>query len=480
MAPSAADGLVLVTGAASRLGVAVTAQLVAQGSAVRTTDTVDIERSAGVVEHWVCELGHDASIAALMVGVRQIVHLEPVSERVVPSLVQLSEEGGDDNDRWLDRCTRCTYNLLDAAARAGVEHLVLGSTMDQFLAVDPNLVLDTSWRPRPGCEPHVLGAHLAEMVAKEYASVGAVQRVTIARLGQILPYSSDTSQSTASTSAVTDSRFWISERDAASELAELITTDEQEQPTAEPYFYIGGGLASKMHPHHRRMTIVHIASDAPRPGASADAEAADAAALVLQRASLVKEAWRPQANVTRPSSAAGGAVVVLGAGGLMGPAVVNHLRQGSAAGAWAEVRATDVAKPADADQALRRARAADAANAQKKDSSRTPSFVTVDVSDKHAVWSAAAGAEALVNCAVSRHGRLSPWQVNCKGVYNSLTAAVSAGEWLIGSSQTDSTGGLRSAAMRNDQSVKYSSAHPELALELRSLVCMSRYCLLQA
>ncbi len=398
---------------------------------MRTTDTVSIEPPAGV-EHWVCELGHDASTAALMVGVRQIVHLEPISEHVVPSLARLREEGGDDNDRWLDRCTRCTYNLLDAAARVGVKHLVLGSTMDQFLGVDENLVLDTSWRPRPGCEPHVLGAHLAEIVAKEYAAVGATQRLTIARLGQILPNSGDAAQSTASASAITDSRFWISERDAASELVELITDDE-DQPQAEPYFYIGGGLASNRHPHHRRITILHLASDAPRPGTSADSGAEkaghDSTALVTQRALLAKEAWRPQAepsvapsNVTESSSAVGGAIVVLGAEGLMGPAIVQHLQHGSIEGTWSEVRATDVVEPADVDQVLRRQ------NGPRKDRAGSSSFVAVDVSDKHAVWSVAAGAEALVNCAVSRHGRLSPWEVNCKGVYNSLTAAVSAGE----------------------------------------------------
>ena len=84
--------------------------------------------------------------------------------------------------------------------------------------------------------------------------------------------------------------------------------------------------------------------------------------------------------------------------------------------------AADVAKPADADQTLRRQ------NSKSKNAGRSSSFIAVDVSDKHAVWSVAAGAEAFVNCAVSRHGRVSPWEVNCKGVYNSLTAAVSAGE----------------------------------------------------
>lgn len=399
---------------------------------MRTTDTVSIDPSAGV-EHWVCELGHDASTAALMVGVRQIVHLEPVSEHVVPSLAKLRDEGGDDNDRWLDRCTRCTYNLLDAAARAGVEHVVLGSTMDQFLAVDENIVLDTSCRPRPSCEPHVLGAHLAEIVAKEYAVVGATQRLTIARLGQILANSSDAAHSTASISAITDSRFWISERDAANELVDVITDDE-DQPEAEPYFYIGGGLASNRHPHHRRITILHLASDAPRPGSSTDLGAEksgqDPMDLVTQRAVLAKESWRPQphppflasSNAIESSSAVGGAIVVLGAEGLMGPAIVQHLRHGSMEGTWTEVKATDVAKPADADQTLRRQ------NSKSKNTGRSSSFIAVDVSDKHAVWSVAAGAEAFVNCAVSRHGRVSPWEVNCKGVYNSLTAAVSAGE----------------------------------------------------
>ncbi len=59
-------------------------------------------------------------------------------------------------------------------------------------------------------------------------------------------------------------------------------------------------------------------------------------------------------NAIESSSAVGGRIVVLGAEGLMGPAIVQHLRHGSMEGTWTEVKATDVAKPVDADQTLRR------------------------------------------------------------------------------------------------------------------------------
>ena len=458
----ARDGLILVTGAASLLGAAVTAQLRASGRAVRTTDTVDLPHAGDEVaaEHWVCALGHDGSTAALVAGVRQILHLEPVSERVVPSLAQLAELDHDvDDDRWLDRCTRCTYNLLDAAARAGVERLVVASSMDQFLAVDADVTFDVSWRPRPGCEPHVLGAHLSELISKEFAAVGAMQRTVIARLGQIVPEAPSGSappNDAAAAAAAIDSRFWIGERDAATELAELVSADDEDEEAPEPYFYIGGGRASQLHPHHRRFSIVHIASDAPNPSAIASSsdrtaggeegdEGGAAAALLARRAALVKAAWAPQqpppgsqvASASAAEAGSKGVIVVLGAEGLLGPAVVQHLQQQAAdagAGQWAPgVIATDAQLPADADQRLRREDRKPTAAAPTGDdssstaSSASSSFVAVNVSDKAAVWSVAVGAAAFVNCAVSRHGRVSAWDVNCKGLYNGLTAAVSAG-----------------------------------------------------
>jgi hypothetical protein len=51
----------------------------------------------------------------------------------------------------------------------------------------------------------------------------------------------------------------------------------------------------------------------------------------------------------------------------------------------------------------------------------------VDVSDRAAVWSAALGASVLVNCSVARWQRAASFDVNTRGVYNCITAAIACG-----------------------------------------------------
>ena len=120
---------------------------------------------------------------------------------------------GDGEITWLDRNTRGTYNLLLAAAAAEVEHAILLSTLDLFAPYEEDLTVDETWKPLPSCAPAVLGAHLAEFTAREFAHSHELH-LTIARLGHLVR-----------AEEVADQPYdpmWLDERDAAQAVAQIV------------------------------------------------------------------------------------------------------------------------------------------------------------------------------------------------------------------------------------------------------------------
>jgi nucleoside-diphosphate-sugar epimerase len=88
-----------------------------------------------------------------------VIHIAPLLARLVPQL-----------HTWLDDATRCTYNLLGAAAASGtVRRVVLASSMAIFASYDDALAVETSYAPMPTTAPAQLGPHLAEFTAREFA-----------------------------------------------------------------------------------------------------------------------------------------------------------------------------------------------------------------------------------------------------------------------------------------------------------------------
>ena len=388
---------VLVTGARCELARALVASLAtADDVELRLTDVSPMSQegtaaSGGAAEEWVCALGDDTSTAALVEGVDAIVHLEPLSELAVPELPTLAAQqqgggGGGADDAWLDRCTRCTYNLLDAAAKAGVGRVVLASSMEQFAAYHERDAIDTTWLPRPTCAPHVLGPHLAELILSQFVSVGATPSAAVLRIGQI----ADTTDSTRT------GRFLTTTREATEALRDLLLLDGGDDED-EPYFYVGGGAASAYHPSRRRFSIVHLPSSPPAmaPGSTV--------AENRRQRELVRRLWAPP-DLPAAASAGSGSVLVLGAGphGLLGPHVVEELRR---SGSWTSVVETDIPAPVDDYQLARRPSSSGedsedgpGAGGGKGTGEEEQGYETLDVSDKRAVWSAVAehGAEALV------------------------------------------------------------------------------------
>ncbi|MEX2262960.1 MAG: NAD(P)-dependent oxidoreductase [Bryobacteraceae bacterium] len=213
-AQSPAKKPLLITSAGSDLARKLAAGLSAQ-HAIRLT-----ERKAVRVEHEFveCPLGHDSSTNDAVRGVEAIVHVaEPLPE--------------DRAEQQIDLTTRCTYNLLFAAAAEGVPLVVMLSTLDVMGGYDANLTVTETWRPTPAAEPRVLAKHLGEFTSREFAREGKVN-VVVLRLGKVVR-----------SEEVTDRPFdplWVDERDVV--------------------HAVSLALASKL----GRFQVFHIQSDSPK------------------------------------------------------------------------------------------------------------------------------------------------------------------------------------------------------------------------
>ena len=184
---------VLITNAATSLGQALAANL---GDAHQLRLTAP-EPMAGIQS----DLGHGPETDALVQDIDVIVHLA------------YAPRTGDSEIAWLDHNTRRTYNLLWAAAAAEVQHVILLSTLDLFAPYEEDLTVDENWKPLPSCTPAVLGAHLAEFTAREFAHSHALH-ITIARLGHLVR-----------AEEVADQPYdpiWLDERDAAQAVAQIV------------------------------------------------------------------------------------------------------------------------------------------------------------------------------------------------------------------------------------------------------------------
>ena len=184
---------ILITNAATSLGQALAAGL-GDAHQLRLTDP---EPGIGIQS----DLGHDESTDALITDIDAIVHLA------------YAPRAGDGEITWLDHNTRRTYNLLLAAAAAEVEHAILLSTLDLFAPYAEDLTVNETWKPLPSCAPAVLGAHLAEFTAREFAHSHALH-ITIARLGHLIR-----------AEEVADQAYdpmWLDERDAAQAVGQIV------------------------------------------------------------------------------------------------------------------------------------------------------------------------------------------------------------------------------------------------------------------
>jgi nucleoside-diphosphate-sugar epimerase len=159
---------ILITSAASSL-----AQVLAAGLkdryAIRLTERAPVRSEHEFGE---CALGHDPATNAAVRGVQTVVHVaEPLPQ--------------DTPAQQIDLLTRCTYNLLSAAAEEKVQRLILLSTLEVMSGYDPGLTVTETWRPRPSPAPRVLAKYLGEFTSREFAREGKTN-IVVLRLGKVV------------------------------------------------------------------------------------------------------------------------------------------------------------------------------------------------------------------------------------------------------------------------------------------------------
>ena len=158
---------ILITQGKSSLATALAGHLSA-GNMVRLTDLESGEADDGIFQ---CDLGHGDSTDDVVRGIDAIIHFG-----------YNAVDSGDPSD-LLDYHTRGTYNLLTAAAEAGVSRCVYLSTLRLLEDYEENLTVTEKWRSLPPSEdPLLLSCHLGEIVCKEFARDGLIDVVTL-RLG---------------------------------------------------------------------------------------------------------------------------------------------------------------------------------------------------------------------------------------------------------------------------------------------------------
>ena len=194
---------ILITNAATSLGQALAASL-GDAHQLRLTDP---EPKVGIQS----DLGHGPETDALVQDIDAIVHLA------------YAPRTGDGEITWLDHNTRRTYNLLWAAAAAEVQHVILLSTLDLFAPYEEDLTVDETWKPLPSCAPAVLGPHLAEFTAREFAHSHELH-ITIARLGHLVRAEEVAGQPY--------DPMWLDERDAAQAVAQIVQKGPASQYSA--------------------------------------------------------------------------------------------------------------------------------------------------------------------------------------------------------------------------------------------------------
>ena len=186
---------ILITSAGSELARNVAGALAAEHT-LRLTDLYPVDTVEGTFVQ--SELGHDESTNELVRGIDTIIHIaETPSELLIEA---------DQSDNYaIDYQTRCTYNLLMAAAEEGVKHAIYASTLRLFAQHGEDWTVTESWRPRPAVDGFVLSKHLGEFTCREFGREGKLN-VTCLRLGNLI--------TTDAAATVEPDSMWLEMKDA--------------------------------------------------------------------------------------------------------------------------------------------------------------------------------------------------------------------------------------------------------------------------
>jgi nucleoside-diphosphate-sugar epimerase len=164
----------LITSAASDLAQTLAAVLSSEHQ-IRLTDLIDVETDFEFVRS---NLGHGEETNRLVRGIDAIIHLAELP----PVLLSKSTDAAN---LEIDFLTRCTYNMVSAAAAEKVTRVIYASTLRVMDRYDEDWTVTESWRPLPATDASILSKYLGEFVCREFAREGLIN-ITCLRLGALV------------------------------------------------------------------------------------------------------------------------------------------------------------------------------------------------------------------------------------------------------------------------------------------------------
>ena len=369
--------MILITGSTIPLARALIAHLPATQVRLYTNDPrADPGTTSGEYTGDLCDR---TFVDRLVAGVTTIIHLDPIDETLDPDVAVAHASCG-------------TYQLVDAAANAGVRKVVLASTLALFNRLPASWQVTEEWRPRPTAASAELCAWLAECSARALTRDTGLAVVCL-RFGQ------------------------ITARDDAGLLA-----DARQVHIADALHAVECALAYPQ----LGWSIFHIAAAGEyaklRVRAAGEAAFGYQPRYAVARAALPgasAESWR---NALAPSAPVASRpirrVVMLGAGGPVGVAAAALLGQEYT------LHLTDIQLLAEIA----------ARNEPQSPGAPVPvptlpphTEAIVDIGNYAQVYAACAGADAIINCSVMRRDPVAAFRVNTLGAYHVMRAAVAHG-----------------------------------------------------
>jgi len=383
---------VLITGANSALSRAVIASLPesVRVRAVDTRFTASLPRSLQGIEG---DLRDPEFLTGQLQGVDTVLHFAPLSP-----LPESETEA-------IDIATRGTYLLMTTALEAGVQRLILGSTLDLFDRLPADWKVSEAWRPRPTPELGQLVPWLAELSVRECVRGTGLSALCL-RFGRLV-------DDAMAASAPYDPR-WLHIEDAVAGVQRALDFAANEpKPRGWSLFHIA---APGDHAKVRPARAVRNWGGAPfgyQPAHDFQAQREKAPAPAAP--SSVPD-WRQILAPPEPISARKiRRVVFFGSGGPVGAAAAEEMAPSYT------LRLTDI-RPL-----------AEIAAEGKPQSEGAPlprplppphENLVVDVRDAEQVAAACEGMDAIVNCSVLRHDPTDAFRVNTLGAYHIARAAV--------------------------------------------------------
>jgi nucleoside-diphosphate-sugar epimerase len=161
----------LITGADRPLGRLATDYFQTTRDLILTGQAAALNGVHANLPYQLVDLRQPDAVKPLLAGVEAILHLDIYDPQPL--------SGPQAEQDRLDIATRGTYVLLSEARQAGVERLILASSLAHFDAYPQDYVIDESWQPEPAPNADALAPYLGEIVCREFAREGGIRAICL-------------------------------------------------------------------------------------------------------------------------------------------------------------------------------------------------------------------------------------------------------------------------------------------------------------